>query len=217
MESTGHDFRRGAGVDSAHGNHKTRSIWRSKAASPRNAVPMPMELELDVPLASVARFEAESPRLVSGDFDLAWAEEGRTVSVDFRRLRERASFAIGEDRYSCRRTGLIGWDYRLGTEEGEIAAARRDLLFRGFRLRHGAEQYELRSRSRGWTPYFLLRDGRRIGRIDRLTARARRVQGELPVALPEPVRIFVVYLAIVAWRRVAGAVIGTLLPDGSWG
>lgn len=172
-----------------------------------------MMSEIDASLSDTESLELVSPRVVSGDFEVRRAFR-EPVQVEYWRVRERASFDMGGRGYLCRRTGLLGWDFRLLEDGGELAAARRNLTLRRFVIQHGTDELELRSGSAGWTPFILFRDGRPIGRLDRRSPRGRSALAELPADLPEPLRIFVIYLAVVAWRRIAGSIFQAVSPGG---
>ena len=47
----------------------------------------------------------------------------------------------------------------------------------------------------------VLVDGRAVGAITPASAWSRRASAELPAALPLPVQVFVVWLAMLLWKR----------------
>jgi hypothetical protein len=135
------------------------------------------------------------------------------AEVEYGRFRERARFTLGERAYECRRVGLAGWDFVLRDAEGaELARARRSLLLRSFDVAAGARRLTLRSATWGWTPFHLVHAGQCIGVIERESARGHQARAWLAADMAGPEKVFVIYLAVVAWRRIFGAVLGALKP-----
>jgi hypothetical protein len=167
--------------------------------------------ELDLTVVELDAFRVIAPAFYSGHFEVI-SEDNRVVPIECSRIRESATFTVDGRQHTCVRTGFAGWDFRLRVGVEEIAVARRNLTFRRYTIVQGDVELELRSGSRGWTPFFLLREGRRIGRLDRISASGGTASANLPSSMEEPMRIFTIYLAIVAWRRIAGTLIGALVP-----
>ena len=74
-------------------------------------------------------------------------------------------------------------------------------FFRTYLIRHGDRDYTLEPRS-AFRRAFVLHDGsRQIGSIEPTSASMRGAIADLPDTWPLPVRAFVIWLAMIQWRR----------------
>ncbi len=142
--------------------------------------------------------------LFSSDYDV-FADNAPVTVLDLARVRSRAFFELGPERYTVRPEGLTHGSYILEIAARTIARAERaSLLPPAYRVRTENRMLELRSRLPGRT--FVVRHGdREIGAVRpaHLFSRTALVEGleELPMAT----RLFLLTIVLLRWRRRARA------------
>ncbi|MEO5822170.1 MAG: hypothetical protein ABIT71_16825 [Vicinamibacteraceae bacterium] len=142
---------------------------------------------------------------------LRWFSWDFTVSRDGRRLaeldiscwRERGVLSVDGASYAITREGFMSGDFRLtGPDNRVIASASKpSLLRRRFEIVHGGRTWTLQPRSAWGRAMTLLVDGRDAGAITPAGAWTRRASASLPDTLPLPVQVFIVWLAVLLWKR----------------
>jgi hypothetical protein len=120
-----------------------------------------------------------------------------------------AKLEVGGTRYEVRRKGWAGKEFILETEDGRVVAMiEKPSVWRNrFVLEHGGNQYELKWQQQSfWGGAFVLfREG--VGPVGSVRSEdfTREWIGELPEELPLEVRVFIVSLRIILWKRAASA------------
>lgn len=142
---------------------------------------------------------------------LRWFSWDFTVDRDGRRIaeldmswwRERGELTIDGATYAIRRDGLISGDFHLtGADGRKVATASKPSMFRRrFEVVHGGRTWTLEPRSVWGRAMSVLVDGREAGAITPAGAWTRRASANLPEALPVPVQVFMVWLAVLLWKR----------------
>ena len=122
------------------------------------------------------------------DIALSWWREKGELTIDgalYRVSREAPSGA-----FVLERAGSIS------------ARAEKPSVFRReFVLRHAGREYTLRRRSVFGRTFVLLDGSRVVGSIAPKSPFTRKAAADLPRDLPLPVRMFIVWLTVMSWRR----------------
>jgi hypothetical protein len=144
----------------------------------------------------------EPMRWFSSDFTVD-RDGPRVAELDISWWRERGELAIDGVTYAIARPGLVSGDFHLTTPHGRlVATASKPSVFRRlFDVAHGGRIWTLRARSTWRRTMDVFVDGREAGNVTPFRAWSRRASATLPDALPLPVQIFVVWLAVLLWKR----------------
>ena len=144
-------------------------------------------------------------------FDRAGAPVAR---ADLSNWLETAKITVGEARYEAHRKGWASKEFVLEQEDGRVVAIAEKPS--GWRSRlvfeHGGNRYELKHESAWSSAFVLSRDGiGPVGSVKREGFFKREWTAELSEELPLEVRVFVMWLVILLWKRAesAAAVGGT--------
>lgn len=154
----------------------------------------------------MARLEIVPKHVVSWDFQVL--EEGVPVAYLDLAVTEKAGFELEGVRYRIRREGRVSGDWLLEAEgdrsvlarAAKVSAFRREYLVTaaGRRLVYRAAHPLTRA-------FVLLHGTREMGSLRPVGFFRRRAVAELPDELPPPTRIFLIFLALILWRRQARA------------
>lgn len=149
--------------------------------------------------------QLEPKHWYSWDFTLS-AAGSPVAQLDISSWRERGELTVQGARYKVSKQGLVSGDFRLESPAGTVATATRDGLFRRrYQITFGAKTLTLKARST-WGRAMVVLDGERaIGHVAPTGAFTRRAAADLPDTLPLPVRAFIVWLALLVWKREADA------------
>jgi hypothetical protein len=107
-------------------------------------------------------------------------------------------------KYKVYREGLLSGAFILESAGSVVARAEKPSAFRRlFTIDHAGRQYTLRAAGIFGRVFAFLEGPREIGAIFPEGIFTRRVKVDLPERLPLPVRVFIIWLAIILWRRQA--------------
>ena len=137
-------------------------------------------------------------------WDFAVERNGREVAeLDISWWRERGALTIAGQTYAIAREGLIAGDFRMTAPDHSVVAtaSKPSVLRRRFDIVYRGHTVVLEARSAWRRTMDVLLDGRAVGAITPAGAWTRRASAELPDALPLPVQVFVVWLAVLLWKR----------------
>ena len=137
-------------------------------------------------------------------WDFTVERDGRAVAeLDFSWWRERGELAIAGETYAITREGFISSDFTMTAPGGAVVAtaSKPSVLLRRFAIVHGGHTVTLEARSAWRRTMDVLLDGHAVGAITPDGAWTRRASADLPDALPLPVQVFVVWLAVLLWKR----------------
>jgi hypothetical protein len=76
-------------------------------------------------------------------------------------------------------------------------------------IAHGERQYSLEVGLRWDREFFLFEKETRVGRLTRRGTLSRHIEADLPAEILPCVRLFIVWLAILYWKRNAVAFLGS--------
>ena len=116
--------------------------------------------------------------------------------------RETGALTIGDTTYRMYREGPMSGAFILEHAGSELAQAEKPSVFRReLVIRHAGHDYTLRPESMFRRAFVLLDGSQQIGSVAPESAFTRKAAADLPDSLPLPVRMFVVWLAMILWRR----------------
>jgi hypothetical protein len=116
--------------------------------------------------------------------------------------REKGALTIAGVVYRAYREGFMAGDFIVESDGTELARATKPSAFRrSFVITHDGMEYTLTARSAFRREFVLLQGERRIGSISPDGLFTRKANVDLPDIMPLPLKAFVVWLAILLWRR----------------
>ena len=134
---------------------------------------------------------SDGPRLVASIACRGWADRG-VLTID-------------GTEYIAHREGRFRGDYLLDAGRTTIVRATKAGFRAVFEVKHDGERYVVARRSLLGRAFVLRKGDREIGAIVPAAFFSRRATADLPPDLPVPLRMFVLWLVIVSWRRAARA------------
>jgi hypothetical protein len=141
----------------------------------------------------------------SWDFVVHDATLQSVAEVRLSSWRERGAVATGGVEHKVSRQGMLG-AFVLMKGDSVVASAEKPSAFRKtFQIDHEGRHYTLKGRS-FWQRELVLYEGEReIGSIAPTGFFTRRAQVGLPEELPLILRLFVVWLTMLLWKRESDA------------
>lgn len=111
------------------------------------------------------------------------------------------TIAAGGSQYTVSRQGILG-PFVLEKEGAIVAqAVKRDVLTRTIAIEHNGKHYTLKARS-SWLRQLVLCEGdSEIGAVTPENCFTHRARVQLPDSLPLIMRLFVLWITIMLWRR----------------
>ncbi len=127
------------------------------------------------------------------DIDVAW-------------WREKGVLFVQGAAYTVYREGLMSGAFILESAGSVLARAQKPSAFRRcFKIEHAGRQYTLRAKSPFGRTFILHLDDREIGSISPEGLFTRRATVDFPQDMQLPVQIFIVWLAVILWKRESDA------------
>jgi hypothetical protein len=122
------------------------------------------------------------------------------ADIDISWWCEKGVLLVLESAYKVYREGVMSGAFVLESEGTILVRAIKPSVFlRSFIIEHAGKQYTLRSAS--GRKCRLLDGDREVGALFPETIFTRRTNVDLPEDLPLPVRIFILWLVIILWKR----------------
>ena len=143
-----------------------------------------------------------------GSQDLSvMGESGPLADIDLSWWREQAVLTIEGKPYRAYREGLASGDFILESAGSVVARAEKPSAWRRTLLiRHDGREYTLQAAAAFRREFVLLAGSRQIGTLAPKGAFTRKAAVDLPDELPLPVRVFIIWLVAILWKRdAAGA------------
>jgi hypothetical protein len=130
-------------------------------------------------------------------------DESRPVAdIALSLWREKAGLTVGGERYRMYREAPLSGAFVLEHAGRVLAQAEKPSAFRReFVIRHAGREYTLRTRSIFGRAFILLDGSRHVGSIAPNSPFTRKAAADLPHDLTLPVRMFMVWLTVIMWRR----------------
>jgi hypothetical protein len=143
-------------------------------------------------------------RWLAWDFSVMQGTQQLT-SVEMSAWREKAEFRIQDRTYHVFRDGMIG-DFVLQAAGSTVARASKPSSFRrDFVIKYDEKVYTLKAKSSFGRGFILRDEHREIGSLTPETAFSYRAAVDLPDHLPLEMKVFIVWLVMILWKRAASA------------
>jgi len=141
------------------------------------------------------------------DIDVSWWREKGLLTVD------------GID-YNIYREGLMNGTFILELSGAVLARAEKlNVFHRTFLIEYAGKQYTLRAKSALLREFSLSDGDREIGTLSTKGVFTRRATVEFPEEIPLQAKVFIIWLAVILWKRESdsSAASGTVGGDGGGG
>ncbi len=139
-------------------------------------------------------------RWFSWDFTIIEGSQ-QVADIDVSWWRERGLLTVHGIDYMVYREGLMG-AFILELDGTVLARTEKPSAFhRTFLIEHENKQYTLRAMSAFRRAFLLLDGSRKIGSISTRGFFTRRATVESPEELPLPAKVFIIWLAVILWKR----------------
>jgi hypothetical protein len=141
----------------------------------------------------------------SWDFDVT--DDARHVAhLDLSTWGEKGVLTIDGMAHRVYREGVGSGDFLLERDGVVLARATKPSAFRSaFEVRHDGRTYDLAKES-VWQRRFVVRSGNsEIGSLAPRSAFGREAVATLPEPWPLPLKVFVIWLVVILWKRAAAA------------
>ena len=151
----------------------------------------------------MATLIAKARNALSWDFGV-YQDDVQVADIDGAWLRERAVLTVGDAKYKASR---VAGAFEL-TRDKEVLVRAEESGFDSpsFTIAYGESVYRLRAKPGGSQVYQLAKDGGSvIGTFQLEGIMARQIEAQLPDDLPLVVRVFILWLVILAWKRASRA------------
>lgn len=147
----------------------------------------------------------EPTRWHSWDFDVTDGAK-RVAHLDVSAWREQGVLTIDGVVHRVHREGVGSGEFLLERDGIVLARATKPSAFRSaFEVRHDGRTYELAKES-VWQRRFVVRSGNaEIGSLGPRRTFGRDAVATLPEAWPLPLKVFVIWLVVILWKRAAAA------------
>lgn len=147
-------------------------------------------------------YTAVPRRWLSWDFRVLEPSGREVAEIDVAVLRERATVQIDGSTYELAREGMLRGAFLLEKSGEVLARAEKPSAFRRlFHIEHAGTHYTMSQRSLLRRAFVLRRGDDEVGTVAPERFLGRRVRVELPDDLPVPAAVFVIWLAILLWKR----------------
>jgi len=130
--------------------------------------------------------------------------EGEKEVADIRlaMLREAGELVVLDKTYRVNREGIMSGGFLLQENDTELARAEKPSAFqRSFTVRYDGRSFGLGAESAFRRKFFLKENAEAVGSIYPLNAFTRKCVVDLPSDILLPVRVFMVWLVIILWKR----------------
>ena len=136
-------------------------------------------------------------------WDFRVTDETRAVAdVTMSHWREKGALTLGDSTYGMYREAPMSGAFVLERAGTELARAEKPSLFRReFVVHFRDREYTLGPESLLRRTFVLRHGSQQVGSLAPSSAITRKASADLPEILPLPVRIFIVWLAMISWRR----------------
>jgi len=124
------------------------------------------------------------------------------AEIDVSWWREKGVLIVRGSTYDVYREGLISGAFLLESDGSILARAEKPSAFRrSFELECGKKFYMLRAASAFRRKFVLIDGDREVGEIGPDRVFTRRATADLPEDIPLPVKVFIIWLVVIMWKR----------------
>ena len=137
----------------------------------------------------------------SSDY-LIMKDAEQVAEIEVSSWREKGQLWIDGGCYDVYREGLVSGLFILKHAGSVVASAEKpSALHRMFTISYDDSQYTLKAKSAFSQSIVLLRDDHEVGCMSSQGFFTGKKNIDLPAYLPTPVRVFMIWLAVVLWKR----------------
>ena len=138
-------------------------------------------------------------------WDFTVLRDGSPVAeIDVSWFREKGVLTVDGVQYPVYREHVMSGAFILEFNGTQLARAEKpSALFRSFLVEHAGKAYTLKAESALFRRFILLDDDREVGSITPAGPITRRAAVDLPDDLPLSVRVFMIWLTVLLWKRAA--------------
>jgi hypothetical protein len=149
-------------------------------------------------------------------WDFSVLQDGSPIAeIDISSWREKGVLAVGGSSYNVYREGLISGQFILELNGTPLAHAEKpSALHRSFTIQHEGKTYILKAESVLGRTFLLLENDRRIGSITPAGMFTRKATVDLPDEMPLPIKVFLLWLTVILWKRDSEAAATTAVANG---
>jgi len=124
------------------------------------------------------------------------------AEIDVSWWREKGVLNVRGSVYEVYREGLMNGAFILESSGSVLARAEKpSALRRSFELEYGGKFYILRAESAFRRKFVLIEGDREVGWISPDGVFTRRATADLPEGIPLPVKVFIIWLVVILWKR----------------
>ena len=124
------------------------------------------------------------------------------AEIDLSWWREKGVLTVRDSTYDVYREGLMSGAFRLESNGSILARAEKPSAFRrSFQVECGKKFYMLRAESAFGRKFVLIDGDREVGEISPDGVFTRRATADLPEGIPLPVKVFIIWLVVILWKR----------------
>ena len=128
--------------------------------------------------------------------------DGKVAEIKTSTLPESGTFALGGTNYRAYRERMFSGDFFLEQDGQQIARAQKPGAFRSsFEITYIDQSYKLTKQSLVSRSLILFEGDVEVGCIRPESCLSRKATVSLPEAMPAAVQLFVIWLAILLWKR----------------
>jgi hypothetical protein len=137
----------------------------------------------------------------SWNFVLSDGEE-EIADIRLAMLREAGELVVDGKTYRVNREAIMSGAFVLTKDSLELARAEKPSAFqRSFQVSQDGRSYTLGAESALRRRFVLKENGQLVGSVYPVSAFSRKCAVDLPAEIPLPVRVFMVWLVIILWKR----------------
>jgi hypothetical protein len=141
------------------------------------------------------------------------ADGERIADIDVSWWRERGVLTVRGQEYPVYREGMVSGAFVLEKNGSVLARAEKPSAFRRwFHVDHAGTRWTLRAQSALRRSMVVLSGELEVGAMKPDSAFRRSATVTLPKALPDHVSVFLIWLAIVLWKREADSAAAGAFP-----
>jgi|SRR5579859_1150396 len=129
--------------------------------------------------------------------------------------REKGVLVVGGSSYNVYRQGLFSGEFILELNGTQLARAEKpSALHRFFTVQHQGKTYTLKAAAALSRIFLLLENDRQIGSIAPAGMFTRKATVDFPDELPLPVKVFLLWLTVILWKRDSEAASSAAIATG---
>jgi hypothetical protein len=136
-------------------------------------------------------------------WDFGVLRNGSSIAeIGISSCRESGVLVVGGSSYNVYREGAMSRQFILELNGTQLARAEKpSALRRSFTVQHEGKNYILKAEISFGRTFLLLENDRQIGSISPARMFKRKAMADLPDELPLPIKVFLLWLTVILWKR----------------